>query len=111
MGGFFENLYGGVLIKTCAEIFIIFILLYTILRIMQGTRGTGLLRGLAFILVIIAIVILFFIKKLELYTVDWLISEFLPVFLIPIIILFQSEFRRALIKLGQSRLFRVFFSF
>ncbi|MCP5008077.1 MAG: TIGR00159 family protein [Planctomycetes bacterium] len=110
MGGFLENLYGGALIKACAEILIIFVLLYTILRIMQGTRGTGILRGLAFILVIIAIVILFFIKKLELYTVDWLITEFLPVFIIPIIILFQSEFRRALIKVGQSRLFRVFFS-
>ena len=109
MGGFFENLNGWVIIKSCAEIFIIFIVLYTILSIMQGARGTGVLRGLAFILVITTIVILFFIKKLELYTVDWLITEFLPVFVIPIIILFQSEFRRALIKLGHSHLFRVFF--
>lgn len=115
--GFFENLHsiihpywcdGWMLIKSCGEIFIIFILLYTILRIMQGTRGAGILRGLAFTLVIVTIVILFLIKKLELYTVNWLITEFLPVLIIPVIILFQPEFRRALIKLGHSPFFRMF---
>ncbi|NOR65022.1 MAG: TIGR00159 family protein [Candidatus Scalindua sp.] len=115
--GFFENLHsiihpywcnGWMLIKSCGEIFIIFIVLYTILRIMQGTRGAGILRGLAFTLVIVTIVILFFIKTLELYTVNWLITSFLPVLIIPVIILFQPEFRRALIKLGHSPFFRMF---
>jgi diadenylate cyclase len=115
--GFFGNFHsiihpywcnGWMLMKSCGEIFIIFIVLYTILRIMQGTRGAGILRGLAFTLVIVTIVILFFIKKLELYTVNWLITEFLPVLIIPIIILFQPEFRRALIKLGHSPFFRMF---
>jgi diadenylate cyclase len=115
--GFFENLHsivhpywcnGGMLIKSCGEIFIIFIIIYTILKIMQGTRGAGILRSLAFILVIISIGILFFLKKLELYSVNWLLAEFLPVFIIPIIILFQPEFRRALIKLGHSPFFRMF---
>ncbi|ODS32605.1 MAG: hypothetical protein SCARUB_02257 [Candidatus Scalindua rubra] len=115
--GFFENLHsiihpywcnGWMLIKSCGEIFIIFILLYTILKIMQGTRGAGILRSLAFTLVIISIGILFFLKKLELYSVNWLITEFLPVFIIPIIILFQPEFRRALVRLGHSPFFRMF---
>lgn len=106
--GFFENLSGWMIIKSCGEIFVIFVLLYTILRIMQGTRGAGILRGLAFTLVIISIVIMFFVKKFELYTVNWLITEFLPVFIIPIIILFQPEFRRALIKLGHNPFFRMF---
>jgi len=43
-----------------------------------------------------------------LYTIDWLITEFVPVFIIPIIILFQPEFRRALLRLGQSPVFNVF---
>ena len=107
--GFFENLHGWLLVKSCVEIFIIFVLLYTVLRIMQGTRGAGMLRGLAFILVIISIVILFFIKKLELYAVSWIVTEFLPVFIIPIVILFQPEFRRALVRLGHSPFFRMFF--
>ena len=115
--GFFENLHsivhpywcnGWMLFKSCWEIFIIFILLYSILKIMQGTRGAGILRGMAFTLVIITIVILFIIKKLELYTVNWFFIEFLPVLIIPVIILFQPEFRRALIKLGHSPFFRMF---
>ncbi len=115
--GFFENVHsiihpywcnGWMLIKSCGEVFIIYVILYTILRIMQGTRGAGILRGLAFTLVIVTIVILFIIKKLELYTVNWLITEFLPVLIIPIIILFQPEFRRALIRLGHSPYFRMF---
>ncbi len=107
--GFFENLHGWLLVKSSVEIFIIFILLYTILRIMRGARGTGILRGLAFTLVIISIVTLFFIKKLELYAVDWIVTEFLPVFIIPIVILFQPEFRRALVRLGHGPFFRMFF--
>ncbi len=107
--GFFEDLHGWLLVKSCVEIFIIFVLLYTVLRIMQGTRGAGMLRGLAFILVIISIVILFFIKKLDLYAVSWIVTEFLPVFIIPIVILFQPEFRRALVRLGHSPFFRMFF--
>ncbi len=115
--GFFENLHsivhphwcnGWMLFKSCWEIFIIFILLYSILKIMQGTRGAGILRGMAFTLVIITIVILFIIKKLELHTVNWFFIEFLPVLIIPVIILFQPEFRRALIKLGHSPFFRMF---
>lgn len=106
--GFFENIRGWLLIKSCGEVFIIYVILYTILRIMQGTRGVGILRGLAFTLVIVTIVTLFVIKKLELYTVNWLITEFLPVLIIPIIILFQSEFRRALIRLGHNPYFRMF---
>ena len=97
---FFENLHsivhpywcnGWMLIKSCGEIFVIFILLYSILKIMQGTRGAGILRGLAFTLVIITILILFIIKKLELYTVNWFITDFLPVLIIPVIILFSTR--------------------
>ncbi|MCP4265240.1 MAG: TIGR00159 family protein [Candidatus Brocadiaceae bacterium] len=106
--GIFENLRGWILLRSCGEIFIIYVILYTILRVMQGTRGAGILRGLAFTLVIVTIVILFIIKKLEFYTVNWLITEFLPVLIIPIIILFQPEFRRALIRLGHSPYFRIF---
>ena len=106
---YFEGIQGWMIVKSCGEIFIIFILLYTILRILQGTHGTGMLRSLAFILVITSVVILFFIKKLDLRTVNWLVIEFLPVFFIPIIILFQPEFRRALIRLGHIPFFRMFF--
>src|SRR4030065_1531703 len=74
---------------------------------MQGTRGTSMLRGLAFIIVLISVGVLFFVRKLQLNTINWLITEFVPVFIIPIIILFQPEFRRALLRLGQNPVFYI----
>ncbi|MDN3509843.1 MAG: diadenylate cyclase CdaA [Candidatus Jettenia sp. CY-1] len=104
----FENVNVWMVGRSLGEIFLIYTVVYVVLRIMQGTRGTSVLRGLAFIIVMISVGVLFFVRKLQLYTIDWLITEFVPVFIIPIIILFQPEFRRALLRLGQNPVFKVF---
>jgi diadenylate cyclase len=104
----FENINIWMISRSLGEIFLIYMVVYVVLRIMQGTRGTSILRGLAFIIVMISVGVLFFIRKLQLYTINWLVTEFVPVFIIPIIILFQPEFRRALLKLGQNPVFKVF---
>ncbi|MCF6158238.1 MAG: TIGR00159 family protein [wastewater metagenome] len=104
----FENVNMWMIGRSVGEIFLIYTMVYVVLRIMQGTRGTSVLRGLAFIIVMISVGALFFVKRLQLYTIDWLMTEFMPVFIIPIIILFQPEFRRALLQLGQNPVFKVF---
>lgn len=106
--GLFDNINGWMIGRSLGEIFLIYMVVYVVLRIMQGTSGTSILRGLAFIIVLISIGILFFVRKLQLFTIDWLITEFVPVFIIPIIILFQPEFRRALLRLGQNPVFSMF---
>ncbi|MGQ3686142.1 MAG: diadenylate cyclase CdaA [Candidatus Loosdrechtia sp.] len=102
------NLNIWMVAKSIGEILLIYVIVYLVLRIMQGTRGTSILRSLAFIIVMISVGILFFVKRLQLHTIDWLITEFAPIFIIPIIILFQPEFRRALLRLGQNPVFKVF---
>mgnify|MGYP003558064689 FL=1 len=104
----FKNVNGWMIGRSLGEIFLIYMVVYVVLRIMQGTSGTSILRGLAFIIVLISIGVLFFVRKLQLFTIDWLMTEFVPVFIIPIIILFQPEFRRALLRLGQNPVFRMF---
>lgn len=104
----FNNINILMIGRSLGEIFLIYMVVYVVLRIMQGTSGTSILRGLAFIIVLISIGVLFFVRKLQLFTIDWLITEFVPVFIIPIIILFQPEFRRALLRLGQTPVFRMF---
>ncbi len=106
--GLFDNVNGWMIGRSLGEIFLIYMVVYVVLRIMQGTSGTSILRGLAFIIVLISIGVLFFVRKLQLFTIDWLITEFVPVFIIPIIILFQPEFRRALLRLGQNPVFSMF---
>lgn len=108
ISGLFKNISGWMIGRSLGEIFLIFMVVYVVLRIMQGTSGTSILRGLAFIIVLISIGVLFFVRKLQLFTIDWLITEFVPVFIIPIIILFQPEFRRALLRLGQNPVFSMF---
>jgi diadenylate cyclase len=94
--------------KSSVEIVLIFLMVYAMLRFIQGTKGVGILRGLALIFFAGMVIVLFFIKKLNLTTLDWLITDLFPVFVIPIIILFQPEFRRALVRLGQHRLLNFF---
>ncbi|KAB2831923.1 MAG: hypothetical protein F9K48_11455, partial [Candidatus Brocadia sp.] len=79
--GVFENINGWMIGRSLGEIFLIYMVVYVVLRIMQGTSGTSILRGLAFIIVLISIGVLFFVRKLQLFTIDWLITEFVPVFI------------------------------
>lgn len=105
----FANINGSIVAKASLEIFIIFLLIYLVLRVLQGTRGEGILRALAFIIVIVSLTTLFLVRKLHLYSIEWIVKEFLPVFILPIIILFQQEFRRAVVRLGHNSFMRVFF--
>lgn len=108
-----DRLFGDadffIVFKAAVEIFIIFLMLYFMLRFMQGTRGVGVMRGLVFVLVIATVMLLFIVRKLQLYTIDWLLIEFLPMITIPFIILFQPELRRALVRLGENPFLGVFF--
>ncbi len=108
MEAFFEDIDFFMAFKAAVEIFIIFLMLYFVLRFMQGTRGVGVMRGLVFVLVIATVILLFIVRKLQLYTVDWLLTEFLPMITLPFIILFQPELRRALVRLGENPFLEIF---
>ncbi|MFQ5957455.1 MAG: hypothetical protein ACE5KK_06765, partial [Candidatus Brocadiales bacterium] len=58
----FENIDFFVAFKAAVEIFIIFLMLYFVLRFMQGTRGVGVMRGLVFVLVIATVMLLFIVR-------------------------------------------------
>ncbi len=88
------------------EIVVLFAVLYGILRFLQGTRGAGLLRGLLFALIMGSIVLLFFVRRLPVYRLQFLIQP-LGVVLLPIIILFQPEIRRFLLRLGEAPVMRL----
>ncbi|MFQ5861982.1 MAG: diadenylate cyclase CdaA [Candidatus Brocadiales bacterium] len=109
MEKFFEDVDFFVAFKAAVEIFIIFLMLYFVLRFMQGTRGVGVMRGLVFVLVIATVMLLFIVRELQLYTVDWLLTEFVPMVTIPFIILFQPELRRALVRLGENPFLGILF--
>ncbi len=96
-------------LKPTLEVFLIFVLIYAVLRFMQGTRGAGIVRGLAFFVVLFFVLLSIIVDRLELYRIDWVMRQFLPLILVYVVILFQPEFRRALMRLGQNPFLGHFF--
>jgi len=98
-----------ILLRSGLEILIIFLFVYAFLRIMEGTRGAGVLRGLAIFAAILAGLTILVTQRFRLENLSWVLRTLGPIVLIPLFILFQPEIRRALIRLGQNPLFRMFF--
>ncbi len=100
----------GIIGPALIEIVVIFIVVYFVLRFLQGTRGAGVLRGLVFFLILSLILLLFFVKQLRLYRIEFLMKpEAILAFLLPIVVVFQPEIRRLLLRMGETQLLTKFF--
>ncbi len=85
---------------------IVFFVIYEILKIIKGTRAVPMLLGLA------GILFLYVISKdnfLGLYAFNWLLEQVIGSFFIIVIILFQSDIRRAFTTFGSHWGFRTHF--
>lgn len=85
------------------EISIITVLIYQFLVLIKGTRGWHMTLG------IIALLLVYNLSRvLELQTVEWLLANFFTYIVFALIVIFQSEIRRGLTKLGRGRFFSSF---
>jgi len=91
--------------KPAVEIGIIFTMLYMALRFMQGTRGAGILKGLAMLLIIVFLALYYVSQRFHLEHINFLLDRFLQAAVFALIIIFQPELRRGLVRLGQAPLF------
>ena len=82
------------------DILLVFLIVYWLLLFIRGTRAVQILFGLL-VLMFLYIVS----KQAELITFQWLLGNFLGNLLVVIVVIFQSEIRRALAKIGQWRFF------
>lgn len=80
------------------DILIVAIILYELLLLTRHTRGSALLKGL-FLLFVIAILS----NLLGLVSVNWLLTAILKNGAIVLVILFQPELRKALERMGRSK--------
>ena len=81
------------------DIFIVAFIIYQLLVFIKGTRAVQMAVGLGLI------VAFFYLSRLVGFeTVSWLLSNVLPYFVFVIIVIFQSEIRRALAHFGQAPL-------
>lgn len=89
--------------RPALEILIIWGVVYSMLRLIQGTRAVQLVTGL------ILFASLFQISKaLGLETISWVFTKLFAFGMIAVLILFQPEIRRAFARIGQTTIWRGF---
>ena len=88
------------------EMAVIWSIVYLIVRFLRGTRGAGVLKGLAFVLTIVVFATSL-MRGGEIFArLNVLFEDFLaPVAILAVFLIFQPELRRALTRLGEARLF------
>lgn len=82
------------------DIVVVAVIIYQLLVFIKGTRAVQMALGLALI-----VVFFYFSRWIALETVSWMLTNVLPYFVFVIIVIFQHEIRRALVRFGQAPLF------
>ena len=95
------NLTHRIRIIDVLDILIVAVIIYELLLLTRHTRGSALLKGL-FLLLIIALLSNLF----GLVSLNWLLRAILQNGAVVLVVLFQPEFRKALERMGRSRVFQ-----
>jgi diadenylate cyclase len=90
-----EVLSSRTLFSVVLDVLLMSFIFYRILLLVRGTRGLLMLLGLAILGVFYVIS-----RELGLITVNWLLGNFLGSVILVIVVLFQDDLRRGLIKVG-----------
>lgn len=82
-------------IRITLDIILVYLLIYRTLLLVRGTRAGRMLLGLAIIGIFYFIAV-----KFELPSLTWILGNFLGSVILVIVVLFQDDLRRGLIKVG-----------
>jgi diadenylate cyclase len=93
--------------QVAIELAVIWICVYLIFRFLHGTRGAGVIKGFAILLVIGTLFIRVLSQGTDAFArLDFIYSRFLGLVAILLIVVFQPELRQAMIRLGHAWTFR-----
>jgi diadenylate cyclase len=107
---FFKNIAHYGWWRVLLELVLIGLVVSWVVGFLRGTRGARMLKGIAFVLISLYLVVQLVADKLELQRIAFLYERLLLFASFAIIVVFQPELRRALMRLGETRLFRSFSS-
>ncbi|HEX8323289.1 MAG TPA: diadenylate cyclase CdaA [Tepidisphaeraceae bacterium] len=88
------------------ELLLIGVFVYGVVRFLQGTRGARLLRGIALLLIALYLIVELLGSVLDIGRIRTLYTTLLSGVWFAMAVAFQPELRRALMRLGETRLFR-----
>ncbi|MBL8751313.1 MAG: TIGR00159 family protein [Planctomycetes bacterium] len=95
--------------KMLVEVAVFAAVIYLGLRFLRETRGSGVVRGLALILVTTLVAFLILIHTLHLDRLAWVFEKIAPSLVLGLVVVFHPEIRRAIVHLGDAPIFGRFF--
>jgi diadenylate cyclase len=93
-------------LEILVELALIWTIVYVAFRFLRGTRGARVIKGVALLLVITTLGIKVLAFGDAFARINFLYQDFLGYATLGLLIVFQPELRRALVRLGEARLFR-----
>lgn len=84
-----------------ADILVVSVLIYSVLKLIKGTRAVQMATG-----ALLLVVVFYGSRWSRLDTLNWLVRNVLGYLVFAVIVLFQSDIRRALAHLGRAPFFR-----
>ncbi|CAG0952298.1 Cyclic di-AMP synthase CdaA [Phycisphaerales bacterium] len=89
-------------LEVTVELALIWVVVWVIIRFVQGTRAAGALKGLLVLVILVTIVSRLVGGSGSFQRLGLLYDKFLALFAIALVVIFQPELRRALVRLGES---------
>jgi diadenylate cyclase len=88
------------------ELILIGAVVWWVITFLRGTRGARMLKGVAFVLISLYLIVRLVGTQFGLTRIEFLYRQFLIFASVATVVVFQPELRRALMRLGETRLFR-----
>src|SRR5580692_11178679 len=101
---FFRALHTYAWWQVAIELLVIGAVVYSVVRFLRGTRGARMLKGITFVLGFLYVIVRLLSTEFGLERIQFLYGRFLIAASFAVVVVFQPELRRALMRLGETRL-------
>ncbi|MEM9374385.1 MAG: diadenylate cyclase CdaA [Planctomycetota bacterium] len=101
----FQRVATYALWQVAIELLLIWIVVFAVVRFIQGTRAARALKGLL-VLIALSTVLVQVLGDDAFQRLGYLYDRLLAIIAVALVVIFQPELRRGLVRLGETRLFR-----
>lgn len=101
-----ERLEGYLWWQVAIELLLIWLVVFLVVRFVQGTRAAGALKSTLLLVIVTTFVVRILAQPEQFARIKYLYDSFLTLLAITMIVIFQPELRRGLIRLGETPILR-----